>query len=77
MTEKKRQQSKQNKSTPQGKLKTSVPISPNDTIENKPDKPCYICGSMKWWLPKGDWFIGRKQWICGCCHPPPNKDIIE
>lgn len=32
----------------------------------KPNKPCYVCGSSAWWQrPDG-------QWLCNRCHPNPN-----
>jgi hypothetical protein len=35
----------------------------------KPDKPCFVCGQMKWWLRKKR---GKEEWLCGVCHPNPN-----
>ena len=46
------------------------------TTEDKnkrPIEPCRNCGADAWWWrqtsPKA---IG--EWICGVCHPNPNKD---
>jgi hypothetical protein len=35
---------------------------PTPTIET----PCHVCGYIKWWLRDN-------KWICGICHPNPNK----
>ncbi len=36
------------------------------TQTQRPNKPCYACGSNKWWQrPDGGW-------TCGWCHPNPN-----
>ncbi len=43
-------------------------------ISTKPERPCHICGS-DWYWP-GDYYWGRKQWICGGCHPPPPPYVI-
>jgi len=40
----------------------------------KPDRPCSICGSKKWWLRRG-W--GKPEWLCGVCCPEPRGENAE
>jgi hypothetical protein len=50
-------------------LVTDVTVNsarPNE-VSNKPDHPCYTCRSNNWWYRPGT------GWLCGTCHPAPNK----
>ena len=39
----------------------------------KPIEPCYNCGSIDWWWREvSEW--GQGEWLCGKCHPNPNKE---
>lgn len=40
----------------------------------KPDKPCQVCGS-DWYWP-GDYYLGKKEWVCQRCHPPPDSHVV-
>jgi len=40
----------------------------------KPGHPCYNCGG-DWYWP-GDYYIGKKRWLCRWCQPPPSGYII-
>ena len=37
---------------------------------DKPKFPCWRCFSNDWWLRD-------KEWVCGGCHPNPNKEQVE
>jgi len=43
-------------------------------MTNKPQHPCPICHSTDWWWrPDSQW--GPGEWLCGRCHPNPNKEV--
>jgi uncharacterized protein YjhX (UPF0386 family) len=51
-------------------LVTDVTVNsarPNE-VSNKPDHCCYACKSDKWW------YSPATGWLCGTCHPNPNRD---
>jgi hypothetical protein len=37
-----------------------------------PDKPCYVCGEMCWWLHRD----GGPP-VCGRCHPPAYPEHVK
>ena len=37
-----------------------------------PLEPCYVCKQYAWYWP-GDYYKGKKNWICGVCHPRPDS----
>jgi len=43
------------------------------TEKQKPTRPCHVCGLTDWWWrPSSQW--GPGEWLCGHCHPDPNKE---
>lgn len=40
----------------------------------KLDRPCYNCGSHKFWLR--DRGMGKPEWVCSLCHPCPYTENI-
>ena len=46
----------------------------------RPRKPCGTCGSMEWWWREPRMIFesySRGEWLCGRCHPNPNKEEKE
>ena len=41
-----------------------------DSRGAKPARPCPNCHPATWYLP-GEYYAGKKQWLCGRCHPEP------
>ena len=39
----------------------------------KPTYPCHNCGATDWWWRQNDG-APRGDWLCGRCHPNPNKE---
>jgi hypothetical protein len=42
----------------------------------KPTTPCRVCHSTDWWWPS-DSYLGKKEWICGRCHPNPKGKEVK
>jgi hypothetical protein len=36
-------------------------------VNNKPNHHCYTCRSDNWW------YSPVTGWLCGTCHPDPNR----
>jgi hypothetical protein len=43
--------------------------TPSKNNNEKPERPCYACGSDRWWRRNG-------EWVCGRCHPDPRGEIM-
>ena len=43
--------------------------------DEKPNRPCSICGSDEWWQRADDEWNGG--WICGRCHPKPTERVPD
>ena len=41
-------------------------------VPEKPKTPCPCCHCYEWYLP-GDYFYGKKVWLCNVCQPGPLK----
>ncbi len=48
-------------------------MTSQEIILDKPIKPC-DCGSDDWWWREPSNLGGRGAWVCGKCHPKPNKE---
>ena len=40
-----------------------------------PHKPCYTCGSTKYWLRRAGVLAGPAEWVCCQCHPEPGANV--
>ena len=40
----------------------------------KPDRPCFVCGSMEWWWRGPSPLGGSAEWLCCGCHPKPSHN---
>lgn len=44
-------------------------------MKSRPEKSCLSCGSNNWWYREpSQW--GKGEWLCGRCHPNPNKEVM-
>ena len=45
-------------------------------VNQKPAAPCFNCHTVAWYWP-GEYFIGKKRWLCGKCHPVTKVTVIK
>ncbi|MDP2729149.1 MAG: hypothetical protein Q8O55_01545 [Dehalococcoidales bacterium] len=60
---------------------TVAPVQTGSQITTgspRPERVC-SCGSRNWWYRKPrmllDQFYDHGEWLCGSCHPDPNKEL--
>ena len=51
-----------------------IESKPEVKSNQKPDRPCQVCGSNEWWQRDSGWNGG---WVCGRCHPKPTEMVPD